>query len=613
MKAELENNLTSKNHTIWILLALVILAAGLRIYHLSYKSISIDEAIGSFYAVEDLERVVILTINDVHPPLFYVVHHFWIKIFGTSEMALRSIAIFFALLSILLLYRLGSIIFNRKIGLIAAFLLSISPWHVWISQNARSNSMLLFLVLLSTYCFYKTIQNGHKKWLVFYTIVTSISLYTHYFSFMVWFAQNLYALSSPYIREHKSKNWWQAQIIIVLLYFLWLPFMISQFITKSRPMYKVFSVHFLENLFDHLNAYAPISKSPLFIAGQILFLFLFLFGIYKIFRTRATIQPSLTNNEEPLLMKNKTLATLFILATVLFVIIGIYFNYARVMPMLESHIDQNCKVIYASKIKPYHIEQIRSLPYSFFGAAIISYILFILTIFFSKFVQALSYIGKFLEKTFKTKNNFSILAFLLVHLILPIIIAALLSIKSPYLLLRNMIIAFPAYLLIISCAIYYLPRLWTKSLVFIAIIFLTVFSFLNFENWEMKNDWRHAALTAKEHIKDGDIILLDHLFGKKPFFYYGLETVKPLKRFKSEKEIKEFQGDIWFLMSYPNKWSAYQLLEENFEKEQVWSFTGSTNQDDMSTIDGKIHLIHFKKKNKSITEKQNLAINNKEG
>ena len=99
-----------------ILFLILLLAAGLRCYHLAYKSISIDEAIGGLYAIEPLHRVLVLTINDVHPPLFYIVHHFWIELFGWTEPALRGISVFFALLSVIALYFLGKLLFNRKVG-----------------------------------------------------------------------------------------------------------------------------------------------------------------------------------------------------------------------------------------------------------------------------------------------------------------------------------------------------------------------------------------------------------------------------------------------------------------------------------------------------------------
>ncbi len=223
------------------LLFIFALATVLRVYHLSFKSISIDEAIGGFYAMEPLLRVVILTINDVHPPLFYLLHHFWIALFGMSEAALRSISVLFALLSVIGLCHLGALIFNRRAGLTAAFLLAISPWHIWISQNARSNSLLLFLIIVSIYSFSQLLETRRKKWFAVYACVTTIAIYTHYFAFMIWIAQNLYVIMSAYARRRIFHDWWRAQIAIHAFYLFWLPFMISQFITKTRPMYKDFS------------------------------------------------------------------------------------------------------------------------------------------------------------------------------------------------------------------------------------------------------------------------------------------------------------------------------------------------------------------------------------
>ncbi len=584
------------------LLFILALAAALRIYHLSYKSISIDEAIGGFYAMEPLLRVIILSINDVHPPLFYVIHHFWIALFGMSETALRSISVLFALLSVIGLYKLGELVFNRRIGLIAAFLLSISPWHIWISQNARSNSLLLFLIILSIYSFFQLLETRCKKWIAVYACVTTFSIYTHYFAFMIWIAQNLYVVMSAYARRRIFYNWWQAQIAILTCYLFWLPFMISQFITKTRPMYKDLSFKFIKNLFDFLNPYASAQQSWFAWVGEALFFLLLLIGIHRLYRDNGKEAKSRLGVEtlRPLIA-NRVLGVLLLIVPLMTLIAGWYFKIARSLPLLRMHISKNDPIIYADTVKPYHIEQLNSLPLSFYLAGVSGLAILMILIhteFLSrKAFSLLSKLSSAITKSKMTNNfHFSKLEFLLVHLLLPMIFAGLISLKSPYLLLRNMIIAIPPYFLLVSVAISSLRRLWPRIALFAAALILSVYSLLHFEEWNVKDDWRSAAKVAKENVQPGDTILLDHLFGKKPFYYYGLQTVKPLKRKEAERFLENVTQDLWLLVSYQSEWSARDMLDARFDKAAEWSFPGSTNVDDLPTIDGKIHLIHYRKK-----------------
>jgi len=186
-------------------------------------------------------------------------------------------------------------------------------------------------------------------------------------------------------------------------------------------------------------------------------------------------------------------------------------------------------------------------------------------------------------------------AFFLINSIVPLLLGGLVSLKSPYLLLRNMVIIIPVYYLVLSLAITSVRRLWARSALLAPVVLLAALSFIHFEEWNTKNDWRSAASVVRQSMRPGDTILLDHLFGKKPFYYYGLETVKPLKRYDARQSIEQIDGDVWFLISYRNKWSARRLLDCQYNRVAEWTFPGTNNKDDMRPVDNKIHLIHYSK------------------
>ena len=580
------------------LFAILSLAAVLRIYHLNYKSISIDESIGWLYAIEPLPRVIIMTINDVHPPLFYIAHHFWIKIFGTSEAGLRSISVAFAILSVISLYRLGEAMFNRRIGLTSAFLLAISPWHIWISQNARSNSMLLFLIILSFHFLYNILKNGQTKWFIGYSLVTLIAIYTHYFAFMVWMAQNLYVFFSPFAHSRMLKNWLVMQIYISIGYLFWLPFMISQFLTKSRPLYKTLTPQFAKNLFDFLNHYSAVQQSALFLIGELFFAILIVYGLVRLYR-QSSVTPSPHHPTASLALDRRWINIALSVFIVLFLSAGLFFNLPRTLGLLKTNIAENIPVVFAKSIKPYHIAQLKSLSVSFFLAGALIGVLIIfyngLGFFVVKLTAFFDAINRVFCKSTET-GHYSLMNFLLIHSVLPLLLAGIVSIKSPYLLLRNMIIVMPVWMLVLSFALVSMRRLGVLAL--IAVTLFAAVSFKDFEKWMMKNDWRGAARIASQHVCSDDIILLDHLFGKKPFYYYGLQTVKPLTQHNAREFLKTVKGDIFLLYSYNRKreWYAYDLLNAEYDRIAQWSFQGTTNIDDMTPIDGKIQLIQYRKR-----------------
>ncbi|NOY58079.1 MAG: hypothetical protein GXO75_03965 [Calditrichaeota bacterium] len=590
-------NVSSK----WFLAALLILAAALRIYHLAFKSISIDESIGFFYALDTLPHVIAFTINDVHPPLFYILHHFWIALFGTGEAAIRSISVFWGLLSIWGIYKLGSLLFNRTVGLLAAFLLTISPWHIWLCQNARSNAMLMFLAIANIYFFYRIITTTQKKWYYLYGIITLTAIYTHYFAFMLWIAEGLYVLISRFMREKISFLFWQINLGILIGYGLWLPFMISQFITKTRPMYKELSPHFFKDLFDIMNPYVADPKSWIFFSGEILLLALLVLGIVLLYKSKPKTENIESRIYETDKDRDQTALNRLLKVTPIILFIGslfaaIYFTMPRSLHILADYINNVNKQIYANHIRPYHIVQLRSFHISFLLSADFMLLLFVFQI---KLYPLLNFCHKMLDKAaglFRISKpiSFSKFNFIAVLILVPPLIAGLLSLKSPYLLLRNMVIIFPLYLVIIAFAIYSIRNLFLRQFVLLCILAFASLSFIHFEEWNIKDDWRSAARTTKMEMHKGDIILLDHLFGKKPFYYYGLDTHIPLRRDHAEDFLKTVHNDIWFLVSYAGKWSAEGLLNRTFIKVREWDFPGTTNPDDWHPKDDKIRLIHYR-------------------
>jgi uncharacterized membrane protein len=86
---------------------------------------------------------------------------------GSEEWVLRLPSALVGLLSIYLLYRLGSALFDRLTGLAAALLLAVSPFHVWYSQEARMYALVGLLCLGAGLFAWRALRgNRFLDWLV---------------------------------------------------------------------------------------------------------------------------------------------------------------------------------------------------------------------------------------------------------------------------------------------------------------------------------------------------------------------------------------------------------------------------------------------------------------
>lgn len=176
-----------------LLLAIFMLGMGLRLYELDADSMWLDEIITANQAHQDLLPGVTRDEKYTHPPLVDVVTWFFINSSGDSDFVIRLQAALFGSLSIALAYKMGEILWTRKEGIIAAFLLAANAYHIHYSQEARSYALMVFLALLSLIFLTKALQKNTKRFWLGFIICTSLSLYNHYFAVLFLPAEVVFA------------------------------------------------------------------------------------------------------------------------------------------------------------------------------------------------------------------------------------------------------------------------------------------------------------------------------------------------------------------------------------------------------------------------------------
>ncbi|QQG44336.1 MAG: glycosyltransferase family 39 protein [Candidatus Roizmanbacteria bacterium] len=222
-----------KNKKERLILGLIILiGAFLRFFNLGKESLWLDEAYSvklanvNFFQIWDKVRT-----SDVHPPFYYMLLNLWIKTFGDSEFAVRSLSVVFGILSIFMIYKLTQLLFNKNTGLVAALILALSPFHIQYSQEARMYNLLVFLIILSMYFFVKLLNNPNGKILIGYLLTGTLLMYTHYYSVFIFIAQNIYLfIYAIFFKKDKNliKIWLILQIVLFFSFFLWILVFIKQ-------------------------------------------------------------------------------------------------------------------------------------------------------------------------------------------------------------------------------------------------------------------------------------------------------------------------------------------------------------------------------------------------
>lgn len=188
------------------LIAITLIGAFLRIYHLGYQSIWLDEGASFGYIKETFGGTWAKAVEARQAPLHMVVLYF-MNLFSSSEFSLRLPSAIFGTLTIPVTYFMGKRLFGKEEGIISAFLLAISMMHLWYSQEARMYAQMLLFASLSLYFFYVAVHDNNSKAWVLYVISSTLAFYSHYYAVFVFIPQVVfYLLLHVAIPAYKKKS-----------------------------------------------------------------------------------------------------------------------------------------------------------------------------------------------------------------------------------------------------------------------------------------------------------------------------------------------------------------------------------------------------------------------
>ncbi|HIK13046.1 MAG TPA: glycosyltransferase family 39 protein [Oscillatoriaceae cyanobacterium M33_DOE_052] len=223
--------------------------------------------------------------QSTHPPLFFCLMHAWLKARGVATLGdlaggMRAIASIGGVATCAAIYYLGKAAFSPRIGLIAAALMAVSPFAVYLSQEARHYTLPLLLISLALtvmVIIQKNLENRQSVplhfWLI-WAIINAVGLWTHYFFLLALVAQ-IGALTFGQLWRRQFSPTLLFCILPFLLFIPWYPVLIEHFNRQETDWFVPFEPSWTDGfapIFQTITGWVlmvvafPVENQPLWVA-----------------------------------------------------------------------------------------------------------------------------------------------------------------------------------------------------------------------------------------------------------------------------------------------------------------------------------------------------------
>jgi 4-amino-4-deoxy-L-arabinose transferase-like glycosyltransferase len=226
-------------------LPLVVVAAltllGLAIRIANFDQSLFGDEISTYFVVHDHSLGTVLhelrdndLSSEISPPLFFMLAWLSAKV-GSGAEWIRLPSLIAGTVSIPLVYLLGARTVGRAAGLVGAAVMTLAPFMVYYSTEARAYALIVALTAASALALVTAVREQRLKWWIVYAVCVCASLYTHYTAIFPLAALFLWVLVA-----HRGVlvPFLLANLAALIGYAPWIPGMIAD---NNAPATKIYN------------------------------------------------------------------------------------------------------------------------------------------------------------------------------------------------------------------------------------------------------------------------------------------------------------------------------------------------------------------------------------
>lgn len=217
----------------------VAVAAGLLLRLFTRSELWLDEALTVHIAEVPLSQLTEALRRDGAPPLYYVLLHGWMVVFGDGNQAVRLLSAVFSALTLPLMYRAGRRLGGPIVGGAALVLLATSPFAIRYATETRMYALVALLVTIAYLALARALERPSPLRLLALGVASGALLLTHYWSFYLVGVTGVALVFVAWRRPTRRADALRAIAAIavgsVVLFGPWLPHFLYQAAHTGTP------------------------------------------------------------------------------------------------------------------------------------------------------------------------------------------------------------------------------------------------------------------------------------------------------------------------------------------------------------------------------------------
>ncbi len=229
----------------------LVFCCGLALRFWTRSALWLDEALTVDIARLPVSAIPSYLKRDGSPPLYYVLLHYWMDVFGQSDVAVRALAGIFSVATMPVAWSAAKRLAGRAgvtdgvatiVAWVSALLLASSPFAVYYATEARMYSLVMFLSACGVLLVARLVERVRMADVVLLAVVGAALLYTQYWalylmgSFGIWLLWH--ALRGAPERR-RAARWMLAAMVVSGIAFLpWVPTFVYQAQHTGTPWAK---------------------------------------------------------------------------------------------------------------------------------------------------------------------------------------------------------------------------------------------------------------------------------------------------------------------------------------------------------------------------------------